>query len=252
MRRQLEQKREAKAKAQGQARQGEAELNPRDRDENSSDSDMNSEDEHVNNRPGPERRLTKQEKQAQYQEKLRLRREEKQKEREKIQEIQLLKAEEEKAQEDQEFNHWKTQFNTTAEGEDFNINEQQNSRQDSEEEMNRFIEFIKANKVVGLDEVGAEFQIKTELVLERIKILEKAGKLNGILDHRGKYIHLTLTELDKIARYINDKGRGSIKEFVKQTNNLVDLSPTSVIAETISAENVPESLMPRGIVPAGS
>ncbi len=42
-----------------------------------------------------------------------------------------------------------------------------------------------------LEDVAAEFSMQTRDVVDRIAKLEESGRLSGITDDRGKYIHIT-------------------------------------------------------------
>ena len=53
-----------------------------------------------------------------------------------------------------------------------------------------------------IEELGAEFSLGSAEVVNRIEKLQEMGKLNGILDERGKYIMLTDEEWEKVARCI--------------------------------------------------
>lgn len=50
----------------------------------------------------------------------------------------------------------------------------------------RFVDYVKARKTVGLDELAAEFRMKTAEVVKRVQALEAEGALTGIMDDRGK------------------------------------------------------------------
>ena len=50
----------------------------------------------------------------------------------------------------------------------------------------RFVDYVKTRKTVGLDELAAEFRMKTAEVVKRVQALEAEGALTGIMDDRGK------------------------------------------------------------------
>ncbi len=50
----------------------------------------------------------------------------------------------------------------------------------------RFVDYVKARKTVGLDELAAEFRMKTAEVVKRVQALEAEGAITGIMDDRGK------------------------------------------------------------------
>ena len=50
----------------------------------------------------------------------------------------------------------------------------------------QFVDYIKDRKTVMLDEVAAEFGLRTQDVINRIQSLESIGRLTGVMDDRGK------------------------------------------------------------------
>ena len=52
--------------------------------------------------------------------------------------------------------------------------------------LGQFIDFIKERKTVALDDVAAEFGLRTQDVINRIQGLEAMGRLTGVMDDRGK------------------------------------------------------------------
>jgi hypothetical protein len=50
----------------------------------------------------------------------------------------------------------------------------------------RFLEHVKARKTVALDELAAEFGLKTQDAIARLQALEADGRLTGVMDDRGK------------------------------------------------------------------
>jgi len=48
------------------------------------------------------------------------------------------------------------------------------------------VDYIKDRKTVMLDEVAAEFGLRTQDVINRIQSLEAIGRLTGVMDDRGK------------------------------------------------------------------
>ena len=52
--------------------------------------------------------------------------------------------------------------------------------------LGQFIDFIQERKTVALDDVAAEFGLRTQDVINRIQGLEAMGRLTGVMDDRGK------------------------------------------------------------------
>ena len=76
----------------------------------------------------------------------------------------------------------------------FQVEEVGDNIEDDSEYQNKlqqFVDFIEIRKVVMLEDLAAEFNIQTKDVVDRIQRLEEMGRLHGITDDRGKYIHIT-------------------------------------------------------------
>ena len=103
----------------------------------------------------------------------------------KIEEEEARIEEEKRAKEQAEFDQWKAHMLVEESG------QAAVSEQDKEAFNQRFVEFIERRKVVMLEDIAAEFKILTKEVIQRIEQLEASGRLLGITDDRGKYIHIT-------------------------------------------------------------
>jgi hypothetical protein len=53
------------------------------------------------------------------------------------------------------------------------------------------------------------------------------GLLTGVMDDRGKFIYISEEELLKVKKFIEQRGRVSIAELAKHSNELISLSPTT-------------------------
>ena len=70
-----------------------------------------------------------------------------------------------------------------------------------------------------------------QAVIDRIDTLMADGTLTGVLDDRGKFIYITMSELESVAKFIKQRGRVSIQELAESSNCLIRLTPdTSVTA----------------------
>ncbi|KAJ2951225.1 hypothetical protein O0L34_g5621 [Tuta absoluta] len=149
--------------------------------------------------------------------------EEKQEEEERQREEAERKAEEErKRKEQEEYEALKAAF--TVEGEGFEEAEQQ----DSDSLLRDFIEYIKAQKVVLLEDLAAHFKLKTQAAIDRIQDLQTSGELTGVIDDRGKFIYISQGELESVAKFIKQRGRVSIAELAECSNDLINLNPVAV------------------------
>lgn len=132
---------------------------------------------------------------------------------------QAQKAKEEEAT-NAEFERWKDAFSVDTEG-------------TAEEEMQHggqgllfdFVEYIKKHKCVLLEDLAAEFKLRTQDCINRIFALEKMGRLYGVMDDRGKYIYISLEEMKAVADYIKRQGRVSIAHLASKSNEFISLEP---------------------------
>lgn len=93
--------------------------------------------------------------------------------------------------------------------------------------LQEFIDFIKTNKVVVLEDLAREFNLKTQATIDRIKELRANGMLSGVIDDRGKFIYISEDELAAVAKFIRQRGRISITELAESSNNLINLLPVN-------------------------
>lgn len=125
-----------------------------------------------------------------------------------------------KRAEDEEYQQWKAQFSVDEEGGVAAVKE------DTQTLLRQFLSYAKARKVVQLDEIAADFGLKTSQVLKRLSDLEAMGFIDGILDDRGRYICVEKEEWEAVAAYINRRGRVSKGEdLVEACNTLIRLRP---------------------------
>lgn len=89
-----------------------------------------------------------------------------------------------------------------------------------------FINYIKDKKIVQIEDLAMKFHLHVEAAIDRVQSLESMGRLQVLFDERGKIIYLTDEELDAVAKYVNEKGRVSIKELSRQSNKLINLDQT--------------------------
>lgn len=147
---------------------------------------------------------------------------EKEAEEERKQEEAERKAREEKArQEHEEYLRMKEAFSVEEEGFD------QEQEDDKQNMLQEFINFVKSNKVVVLEDLAVQFKLKTQAAIDRIVELQKDGRLSGVIDDRGKFIYISEEELNAVAKFIKQRGRVSITELAENSNNLINLVPVS-------------------------
>lgn len=108
----------------------------------------------------------------------------------------------------------------------FEVQEEGFDEEDTEQDelLQNFIDFVKTNKVVVLEDLAAHFKLKTQAAIDRIVDLQKDNRLSGVIDDRGKFIYISEDELQAVAKFIRQRGRVSISELAEHSNSLINLS----------------------------
>lgn len=63
--------------------------------------------------------------------------------------------------------------------------------------------------------------------ISRVQSLQESGEITGVVDDRGKFIHISVEELEAVAKFIKQRGRVAIAELVSCSNTLINLQPES-------------------------
>ena len=137
---------------------------------------------------------------------------------EQLEEVHRLKEEEEK-KEKEEYNKWKDMFAVEDAG------DKQEEDAEYENKLQQFIDFIQIRKVVLFEDLAAEFSLTTKDIIDRIQRLQESGRIHGITDDRGKFIHITEQEYESVTRYIKSKGRVNRGDLLMECNKLIRLQP---------------------------
>ncbi|AES66902.1 putative DDRGK domain containing protein [Medicago truncatula] len=170
----------------------------------------------------------RQSKQDRYSEMRRLKDEEREAQERKLEE----EAKAQKAREEEaaalEFDKWKGEFSVDDEG---TLEEEQDKTEDL---LTNFVEYIKKQKCVPLEDLAAEFKLRTQECINRITSLESMGRLSGVMDDRGKFIYISQEEMKAVADYIKRQGRVSISHLASKSNQFIDLEPKTHYTEDIS------------------
>lgn len=170
----------------------------------------------------------RQSKQDRYSEMRRLKDEEREAQERKLEE----EAKAQKAREEEaaalEFDKWKGEFSVDDEG---TLEEEQDKTEDL---LTNFVEYIKKHKCVPLEDLAAEFKLRTQECINRITSLESMGRLSGVMDDRGKFIYISQEEMKAVADYIKRQGRVSISHLASKSNQFIDLEPKTHYTEDIS------------------
>ncbi|XP_022288372.2 DDRGK domain-containing protein 1-like [Crassostrea virginica] len=131
-----------------------------------------------------------------------------------------LRKEEEERREEEEYLKLKEAFSVEEEGE-----EDIGPDLTSQSLLQEFIDYIKEMKVIMLEDLAAHFKIKTQDAVDRIKDLQTEGHLTGVMDDRGKFIYITVEELESVAKFMKQHGRVSISDLAESSNRLINLNP---------------------------
>ncbi|XP_010438656.1 PREDICTED: DDRGK domain-containing protein 1 [Camelina sativa] len=164
-------------------------------------------------------RESKNSKQDRYAEMRRKKDEEREAEERKLEEEEKARQAKEEEAAALEFDKWKGEFSVDAEG---TTEEAQGENQDL---LSEFVEYIKKQKCVPLEDLAAEFHLRTQECINRIASLESIGRLSGVMDDRGKYIYISMEEMNAVADYIKRQGRVSISHLASKSNQFIDLEP---------------------------
>ena len=78
-------------------------------------------------------------------------------------------------------------------------------------------------KVVSVEELAGALKVTMQEAISMLKELDRTGRVNGVLDDRGKYICILPDEFQAIADYINRQGRVSKATLARVSTKLVDL-----------------------------
>jgi len=141
-------------------------------------------------------------------------------EEKKREEAERLERELKEKQEYEEYLKMKAAFSVEEEG-------FEEGEEESDNLLQEFIDFIKNNKVVVLEDLAREFSLKTQATIDRIRDLRASGMISGVMDDRGKFIYIKEEELAAVAKFIRQRGRISITELAESSNNLINLQPVT-------------------------
>lgn len=140
---------------------------------------------------------------------------------EKAQEEEIRRAAEERQRrEDEEAAKWMGQISVEEEGLDA-----EDGGDGGEAAAARFVAYIRERKMVSIEELATEFRLRSTEVVDRIQGLEAQGQLTGVMDERGKFIHISAEEMRAVAEYIRSRGRIAIAELSARSGEFIDLEP---------------------------
>ncbi|KAK9881917.1 hypothetical protein WA026_018111 [Henosepilachna vigintioctopunctata] len=127
--------------------------------------------------------------------------------------------EEKERREHEEYLKMKEAFSVEEEGFEEGVQENEKNL------LQEFVDYIKKNKVVIIEDLAAQFKLKTQAALDRIKDLQSDNILTGVIDDRGKFIYVSQEEMEAVVKFIKQRGRISVAELVESSNILIDMTP---------------------------
>lgn len=127
------------------------------------------------------------------------------------------RREEKERKEQEEYEALKAAFSVEGEGCDAE------DEGDEENRLLKFVNYIKETKVVLLEDLAAQFHLKTQEAIDRVTQLQEDGLLTGVIDDRGKFIYISQEELEAVAKFIRQQGRVSISDLALNSNKLISL-----------------------------
>merc|ERR1712181_4060 len=107
--------------------------------------------------------------------------------------------EEKEKREQEEYEKLKAAFSVEDEGCDAG------EEGDEENKLLKFINYIKETNVVLLEDLAAQFHLKTQEAIDRVTQLQADGLLTGVIDDRGKFIYVSQEELEAVAKFIRQQ-----------------------------------------------
>jgi len=162
-----------------------------------------------------ERKKRQEEKDAEIQKK---KQEEELAEKREEEEAERLRLEKEQ-REHEEYLKLKSEFCIEEEGE-----EEAGSDEDEHENMlQEFIEYLKETKVILLEDLASHFGLRVQDAIDRVQSLLDDEIITGVIDDRGKFIYISIEELENVARYINKEGRISLCDLARVSSTLINL-----------------------------
>lgn len=127
-------------------------------------------------------------------------------------------AEEEARKQQEEYDNWKNLISVEDAGESV-----ETDQLDDPALLQRFCDYVETEKVVVLENLAAEFDLRTEDVVDRLTRLEENGTLTGFFDDRGKFIYVSLDEMKEVAKLIRKRGRISIQDLATESSKILRL-----------------------------
>jgi len=99
------------------------------------------------------------------------------------------------------------------------------TEEESQALLQEFVDYIKDQKVLPLEDLAAHFDLKVQEVIDRVENLIEMGRLTGVMDDRGKFIYISKEEMEAVSTFIRQRGRVSITDLAESSNQLIRMTP---------------------------
>eukprot|EP01063_Lacrimia_lanifica_P005125 TRINITY_DN12947_c0_g1_i1.p2 TRINITY_DN12947_c0_g1~~TRINITY_DN12947_c0_g1_i1.p2 ORF type:complete len:261 (+),score=94.05 TRINITY_DN12947_c0_g1_i1:78-860(+) len=127
--------------------------------------------------------------------------------------------EREKAKAQAELDQWAGMMSITADGED-------DAPEDVEARYHEaLLAAIHREKVVSMEALSAELDRPVEELAATMDSLLASGRLTGIHDDRGRFVHITPAEYTAVERYVRQRGRVAVADLAAESSRLVEMQP---------------------------
>ena len=84
-------------------------------------------------------------------------------------------------------------------------------------------ECVMEGKTLELEKLSRNFGISIDKVVAALEALVDAGSLDGIFDERGKFYVVSKREMQNLVKFVNNRGRVSMAEFLTECNKTIQL-----------------------------
>lgn len=141
---------------------------------------------------------------------------------------------------DDEAAAWMAQIQTEEAGETAVATEEE-----SQGLLQEFVDYIVTRKTVGLEDLASAFGLRVSDAIQRVQALEAEGRLTGVMDDRGKFIHVSLDEM-KVRRGGREGGEGgerggSSRRLRQATATLRAIRPWPTTSRPVGGSPSPSS-----------
>lgn len=93
----------------------------------------------------------------------------------------------------------------------------------------RFVARVRDGRIMVVEDLAAEFGLRTEDAVRRLTELEENGTISGVFDDRGKFIYVGVEEMKAVADFIRRRGRVGIPELAKESGRLLKLDQVEAL-----------------------